>query len=379
MSTSSEELFALTEVEKRFTPDDWAWQFLRLNSEYQDAYRRASEVGISEEALNAIKSHLADASNVRLATASGSICTRDFGLAAWLDPVHEKLPELTDGGSWFFPLKRVVQEDPRLVDVGATGLGQIRTGPQRPLPYPRLAVDETPFGYGKPKLVQHCDTPHPERIIWVALDCSVPPDGQISALRTLARMHRKFWQKDSQTTDVPTTIIKPVTYEDVFSRVTFTGARAAAAPELEEPGKLWRTVGIDTLGPIGMEIDECRRQLRSIHLQLKRKSMPKNLWPDRFPDSIPTRAAAAPQGNSYLKALLVLARHMPPGDFDPHDLLLADQVAKDVGVYPASARFPRWMYNFYEGMANAHLPLAFAMVQRLYKWLIHAQLSLGAP
>ena len=382
MSTINEEVFALTEEETTFMPDDWAWQFLRLNNDYKNAYVRACEHETDDDLPSKTESHIANADGVRVPAGSDSACALEFGLSAWLDPSHESLPKLKGAGSWFFPLKRVVQEDPRLVEIGATWPAQRRAGRIPPESQPRLAVSETLFDYGGAKLAHLCSTPHRERMVWVAVDCSVPPDGQISALKTLAELHRAYWREGTRadrlpTTHTPTVAIETIDYEDVFSHVVFRRTHDAGA-SAEDTSALWRTVGIDALGPIGLQADACLRHLGDIHLELKEQGELKTYWPTRFPGDITAVTGPGgkpPESNRYLKALLVLASATPPADFGANDLKIIDDVANQVGILPMNARFPRWMENFYNGMERYHLPRAHNMVKKLYRWLVHAQIS----
>jgi len=42
----SGEPFSLTNAEQAFSPDDWAWQFLRLSTEYRNDYAKARDAGL---------------------------------------------------------------------------------------------------------------------------------------------------------------------------------------------------------------------------------------------------------------------------------------------------------------------------------------------
>ena len=384
MNTLNLEPFALTITEKSFDSDDAAWQFLRLNENYRSAFRRMSAIASRADALETILGHIIDPSSVSIAYAQDTSCAQSFGIAAWLDPDHGLLPKLKDGDSWFFALKRPIQDDRRRGDVG---IGP-PAPPERPMPivnYPRLIADETRFGYGK--ITNHWasrrDHPYRERMIFVAIDCSVPPDGQISALKALAKRHQAYWREDGMmTTDDQDVIVEPIGWDDLFSHMTFLRAHDRGVVE-ESTADLWRVVGIDTLGPIGKEIEKCRRKLHKIYREHQRASVLKGLWPAHFPHGIPPlrgRQPQAPESNIYLKALLRLAQVAPvvqetlsAGSKDHADFF--PRIAKQLEIRNTEVKLPQWMKNFDEEIAVTHLPRADAMVAKLYRWLVHAQIS----
>ncbi|WP_191002141.1 tyrosine-type recombinase/integrase [Cupriavidus pauculus] len=66
VTTINEKLFAPTEAEAHYTPDDWAWQFLRLSNDYKQAFARASAETPDAEHLSEIRSHLVNAAHVHV-------------------------------------------------------------------------------------------------------------------------------------------------------------------------------------------------------------------------------------------------------------------------------------------------------------------------
>jgi hypothetical protein len=374
-----EALFAPTRTEEEFSADDWAWQFLRLSSKYKEAYRRACKQGLEDEAFESIKSCMIDPSGVSIARDSSTVCAQEFGLSAWLAPEHEELPRLKNDGSWFFPLRRIIQEDPRLVEVGAIWPYETSRGLNAKQIHPRLIADETPFGYRSIKLAHRVDTPHRERMVWAAIDCSVPLEGQMLAFKALAKLHRAYWRKNGlQTSDRVTVEIESVDYDDIFSHVRFRRTHNSGLSQ-DSSSLLWRTVGIDALGPITIQIEDCSRRLRAIHYDLRMQSLLESHWPQRFPRDITGVAGSsgkAPESSRYLKALLVLAKAIQPTSVG---LLVgeeAEQIARILDIYPRGFRFPQWLENFYEGMGERHLPRAHNMIKKRYRWLVHAQIML---
>lgn len=146
MTTASAQQFALTDMEMTFGTDDTFWQFLRNCPEYQRAFRRVSKMPNNTDALTAILEHIQNPSFVRIASSQDDTCRQKFGIGAWLDYTHEQLPRLKHSDdSWFFHLKRPVQEDPRRKEVSAEP--PLLDGRLPPFETPRLLAEELAFGY----------------------------------------------------------------------------------------------------------------------------------------------------------------------------------------------------------------------------------------
>jgi hypothetical protein len=100
--------FDLIGKETRLGPEDWAWQFLRLNDDYRKAYRTAHEkqqhaaVSETRQPGRIVIRHA-----YRNVFADEGTCRSRFGLSTWLDPKHTRLPELERGESWFSPLSPI--------------------------------------------------------------------------------------------------------------------------------------------------------------------------------------------------------------------------------------------------------------------------------
>lgn len=146
-------VFALIDSEKTFKSDDTAWQFLKWNPEYREAFFELNETKSDPAALEKLFSHIEDPSPEMIACAQDITCRERFGIAAWVDPNRDQLPALkAPGDSWFFPLKRVEQQ------VSAQILRKQGQSPEKLEWYPWLTVRETPFGYGpvtrQPKFLQ---------------------------------------------------------------------------------------------------------------------------------------------------------------------------------------------------------------------------------
>ncbi|MGF6531494.1 hypothetical protein P3T20_002275 [Paraburkholderia sp. GAS206C] len=379
------DVFALATIEQSFGPDDTAWQFLRWNPEYLAAFRDRREKESNPEAFEAIVSHVKVPYPGMIACAQDYACRGRFGIAAWLDPECEQLPALkNDGDSWFFPLRRVEQQD------SAHALRGRGLSPHKLDWYPWLTVRETPFGYG-PVITPGPNLPRPKgkkkkeyepRLIHVAFDCSIPIEGQLMAFEALVQKHREYWNERICSTTTPTAIVESIESRDIFRADDFVNRDWA------------RTVTIDALGPIKKQIEQCRlvldkiyRELDSQYRDLRKKHRDVDEgelfrhFGERFPMPKPPRGyEAAPRSNRYLKALLSIAERMPPDAFkstniDAEHPELAQQIAEEIGISREGANPPKWMKVFYEGMRGTHLRRAKHLVNYFYAWLVHAQVS----
>jgi CHAD domain-containing protein len=373
MTTNAFEPFALTDTEKHFGPDDTTWKFLRQSDEYRAGFRRVSKMPNDQDALDAIRDRLVSTASVRIASAQDITCWQKFGIAAWLDPKHEQLPALkSHNDSWFFPLKRPIQDNPRRLEV--SGEPPLLEGRMRASYGPQLIAEELTFGYGKltsrptPASRNH----YRECMLWVAIDCSVPVEGQIAALEILAEKHRAYWRDDGlRTTDECTAYVEAIGWEDVFSHVRFRRAHDRGIVE-EDTAHLWRVVGIDTLGPVRTEIDVCRQQLQQIYHQHLDDELVEH-WPKRFRRSMPNARGnplPAPESNCYLKALLVIAQLMPKYVQDQKNQ--ANNIARELQLYNSRHG---WKQIFESELEKRHLIRAKNLVTYLHRWLVHAQIS----
>ncbi|MDR8399759.1 hypothetical protein NE850_25970 [Paraburkholderia sp. USG1] len=365
------EPFALTDAEKQFCPDDTAWQFLRLSEQYCQAFRLVSKMPNDPDALAAIQSRLEFPSSARLVSAQDTTCWRKFGIAAWLDPSHKQLPRLkSKDDSWFFPLKRPVQENPRRLEVSDEP--PLLEGRSNSLEVPRLLAEELAFGYGKLALLSAPKgrIRDKERMLWVSIDCSVPVDGQVAALEVLAKRHRSYWRNDGLlTTDECITYVEEIGWEDVFAHVRFRRAHDRGIGE-DDTGHLWRVVGINTLGPIRMEIEECRRRLQQIfHQHLDDRLVTR--WPKRFPRSMPNvpgNPSPPPESNCYLKALIEIASLLQ--HYDGDEANQANYIAEEFKLANQG-----WQRIFRNELESQHIVHATSLVTHHHRWLVHAQIA----
>ncbi|KGX30561.1 hypothetical protein [Burkholderia pseudomallei] len=365
-------VFALVGFEKEFEPDDTAWQFLKWNPDYREAFHQLRDAKSDTNALETILAHIKDPNPELLACAQDETCRKRFGIAAWLDPNEDRLPAVNNpDDSWFFPLMRPLQEDTMLKFRQRDASYKKRPGG------PWVTVRETPFGYrdilqtGPRRLPRPTakKEDHRERLVFTAIDCSVPIDAQLVALEKLVRRQREYWNEQICTTVSPRVIIESIGWNDVIR------------PSRVDESDFWRTVGIDALGPIRKQIEECRSTLARIQRKLDGDDLVLHFG-ERFPmPKVPGGEDAAPSSNRYLKALLEIAARMPPDAFRTNNIDaerpgLANQIAKELGIIHPNR--PQWMRVFDEGMSTWHLRRAKSLVTHFYAWLVHAQVSFAA-
>ncbi|WP_144156137.1 hypothetical protein [Paraburkholderia sp. BCC1885] len=364
--------FALTDDERKAGPDEAMWQFVRVSDEYRKAFQVVSGIPNNLDMLEAIHAHLDDDAHIEYA--QDASCRQRFGLAAWLDPAHKTLPRLkNEDDSWFFSLKRPVQEDRRLRIVDGLPLEFVVT--PGGINFPMLLADETPFGYGRVRRIGP-DRRYSSRPVCVAIDCSVPPDGQISVLEILANKHRKYWMDDGMKTthDVDVVVEEVDSGSDfAFSRMHFKWARSVGATKYST-AHLWRVVCIDTLGAIGNQIADCRKKLRAVYQEIRDEKLFETAWPERFPHRVPPspNGNRAPDGSSMLMALLKVATNADEINSSGKLPTVGDLVEK-IDLYPKGIAHPAWAEHFQGEILTQHLPLARALKNGLYRWLGHTE------
>jgi hypothetical protein len=361
--------FSLVGDEAKFTPEDWAWLFLSMNSEYQDAYAAR----ILEEAESPINQRISKLDYNEVKEDHDGSCALRFGLAAWLNPSAERLPKLShERDSWFFPLTRPVAEDYLRQEVSEKKY--VRTSPvfARHLDkYPHLVANETTFGYRRP--LNTPSTPQLANdtfsITWVAIDCSIPPAGQITGLKALALANREaLIQNGWKTTNrLDSVSIEDVTKNEVFEHMRFRKSSGA----VDQSGNLealWRAVQIDVLGPIVNQTTLLQKALSEVHdapVAGKLATPPFRRFKNTLKSSQDNDGEFR-NGGSYLKALHVIAELTQWG----HD---ANSIARVTAINAEHGRhLHSWRRQFHEDLEK-YIEEAQKMIEGGYKFLIHAQ------
>lgn len=373
MAPKSNNPFALTDCEKQFTCDDWAWQFLKLSPRYKLSFLAACEEtgGPRRPAPGpGLSRSIKDPASVSIAGGGYRECAKEFGLAAFLDPKHKTLPALTDQRSWFFPtteFTHIYTLDEYESDQGWRLLDRA----SHPHPY------RAPFGYVIPHVTDDVrlanPEPHTPSFVCVPIDCSVSPHGQLEALAMLAKSLRAPLVAVGRVTarDNSEPVgwrVSNIADNDGLSRISpsgLVGQKSVSSLPLTQ----WRAVSIDVLAPVKKQIEACRQTLLTVRQQLY-ESLDKPLWPLRFPSTI--RQCPEPD-HSYLKALLSLAQHPKTSTFDD-DHVLANKIAQDVGIRLETNRYLPWLDHFLS-VLPLHIRRARALINGEHRLLVHGRIT----
>src|SRR5450830_93168 len=360
--------FELVGDEPNLGPDDWAWIFLSMNDDYRDAY----DVHAGDEDLD-LTIELAGQHITGIKRDSDGTCATRFGLAAWVPPSLPNLPKFANSGdSWFFPLKRPVSEDYRRKEVSSAPY--VRSwAPYSPRidRYPHILSNETLFGYRPPLHVPLPDASPTSTwsIIWVAIDCSIPPTGQISALYNLALTLRAELKSDWAENDTSDQYgVSDIAGSDAFDHMHFNRASGATSTVVDLK-TVWRAVQIDALGPIVTQLDFLFKALNEIHRDLIAKGLALAPPYERFKNSLPKAEdsdGTSRSGGNYIKALIILAELSKWG----HDTRRISQIT--IGLSFGNHYSHNWKRLFEESIED-YIEQANRMIDGGYRLLIHTQ------
>ena len=354
-------------------PEVDRWLTLREDDEYRAAYAEQNLQMAARNHANSEIEHFVAAKNRRdvFPDYDGS-CRRVYGLAAWLSPSSIKLPLLRNKGSWFFPLKALVLENYNRKNVVEPlnldpAFPQFPTRDRNKASYIFLGTQETPFGYRRaiaPLMAKK--NGDSLRILWAALDCSIPIEAQLSVFRDLAKNNRAFLRdfdlKTRKKSDLPR--LDQADSSEVFEHVvlkTSGGCRSGGYDRLA-----WFAFSVDVLGPIESQCVEVGNLLKQRHKELCKK----------IAEPSPVEWIQAPlpyvdngHGGCRLKALHMLAElatlETPPR-----------KIAAILGVTPKATTgytYP-WHRQFDENIDD-YIEKGLQLVNGDYKYLVHCQVK----
>lgn len=359
---AGDEPFGLAETEN-FGPDEWAWLFLSMNQDYAKAFEKHANSGLGDNA--ALQAFCEDSLNANVIPDHDGTCRSRFGLAAWINPSLERLPRLRNDGSWFFPLMSPVPENHLRKEVSDVPFVPPPRPPNPSSPY--LQSVETPFGYlatrTVPRSSTHSSAIDSWELAWVAIDCSVPPEGQIRAISWLLEHHRKQLQGFSFKTydDADTPRLIAVRESDVFSHMQFK--RAAGVGSQTNPADCWFAICIDVLGPVVSQINEYAKLLHQKHQELVDGGLAYSPLASRFMNTLPTMEGR--NGGFRLKALHILSELNSWGH--------THEIDKIIGAHRLSTgHSPAWRKNFSDNIER-YVQEGQALIDGDYRWLIHTQ------
>lgn len=378
--------FALEGREEHLGPDDWAWLFLRLNVGYRKAFKehisKPEDQRLASHLVNAIDNH-----SVRY-DLDGS-CSSRFGLSAWLNPERPFLPVLKNGGSWFFPLKRPILEDPLRTEVSSTA----HTRCKHPFSddtdvHPCALVNETAFGFrtrGKVEYPTARDSffeIYEKNVISIAVDCSIPPSGQMSAILNIAEITRKHLRKHGAKTHDNKACyqVMDIHHCDTFSKIKFKTSGGIQHPasklkETDDLSDLWCVVSIDALGPLSSQTSAVLSLLKKKYADNVNANM---LAPSPLPEPLPTNLPTctvdgnSSNGGNYLKALLIVAelneKFSRIGNFVDVEIMNVINAGRSNRGYANT-----WREPFHSDIKEKYIDKAQQLINGGYRWLVHAQ------
>ena len=364
----SDEPFALVGREQHFGPDDWAWQFLRLNHSYQRDYATALEAHDPEDdcppgALAIPKKH-----RERKIRIKERYCRMRYGLSTWLDPQNTRLPQLNRGESWFFPLNRSPDspEEPSL----------------------RVAVEGV-FAYWKVPFLGSFDRKRAERAgvtmqlfsrqdVWFAVDCSVPPFAQMKSVELISRLYRDWLREmkaEMHSRDANSPKFLPLKECSWFEAEAFDTASAPA--EKVAPNTVWFAIRIDVLEPIKEQVKEHLGRLNAKYLDLCKKGSAEPPVRERF--RIELKGPRDDDGEylsdgNFLKALVICAQLAQRGlDEDGTTQFIRKHAEKSLKAEPQTlSNRDNWNLGFLTRVVN-YREHARSFVKGGYRWLVHAK------
>lgn len=374
-----DEPFGLSETE-RLGPEDWAWLFLRMNCDYVEGFKRASSAANENDTLQQFCQGTLDSDTIP--DRDGS-CRSRFGLAAWLNPDLKRLPKLCCEGSWFFPLIQPILENYKDTAEGENEL--IAPNRRQYLPTPQfLKIREGIFGYLPPSNRPYFPPDPPRRpsensfyespapninaaweTVYVAVDCSVPVDGQMIALKWLAEINRKHLQGFRYKTHKHPIAPKIINVGEsaAFSHLKFW--RSAKGSYDAHASEFWFAFCIDVLGPYGLQLEAHKKLLSLKHSELLDQGLVRSIPPCRLG---PLPAMRDGNGGNYLKALVVV--------YELHRLLNSTRnIVNALGFekfrYPNGSQ-SAWRLNFADKIDD-YIEKASVFVKGDYRWFIHQQ------
>lgn len=382
--TSRDSPFTLSENEKRFLPDDWAWLFLRLNKDYRLAYDNYAK----KDQESKISKYLLQKPIGNIHEDHDGECRRKFGLAAWLSPLSISLPKLKNkDDSWFAPLKSAIPQDHsrKVID----SILYIQSGPHffNRNEHPHYRIQETPFGHTiaqlpsqihseKRKLPHQKDTTNRQDPLSIdgylafAIDCSVPPDGQVECLRALANRLRSMLMEDRITTikELNQPIIQAIEDCDIFKGIQFKMAKGAT-DEAKDYKALWRSVYLSSLGAIVSQTETILSELKDVYIKLQDEGLAKCPKKSQFMVNLESSKDTDGEyrnGGNYLKCLLIISELVMKTNDD-------NLIAQIIGANKVAGSYENiWRRQLHESIHSLK-EKAESMVNGGYRQLIYAQ------
>jgi len=246
--------FDLAGREKDFGPEDWAWQFLRMNDTYRADYELVEVQGRKV------------GSQARL---------KGYGLEMWIDPNCEVLPDKSFGASWFQPLIEPVE---------ATEWDADAYPDEIPAQSPELSFQAGQLPDNRSSAGGCVST-----AVWYAIDCSFRTAGQLEYVARSAKYYREWFKEEGLTRhsgSESTCVVLPLDQCKYFDANGFKSADGAIDKEVD-PTLFWRAIRIDVFGPIAEQIEKCRKTLDGVYQDFREKNLVEAPFRERFRINLP--------------------------------------------------------------------------------------------
>lgn len=356
--------FALDEKEEKFRPEDWAWQFLRLNENYNSGYKRALEQGTLRRKSDR---HFTDGSMFankrppwKALLESESLCRKEFGISTWLNPSNKILPPLSDDESWFFPLAMTFP-------ISESFLG--------------APISKNVFGYGDPRAsstpkkdVRLRNYDNHSSAVWFIVDCAVPIESQILSIKVVARMYREWLKNHCPDSRRPVAGSKALKLEDC--RVWHRRKKSSSSISMDKNDKAesqWRAICIDVLSPIVEQLNKYTPELQTEHKKLCIDGEVESPFRQRNLRTTKTVSDGIVLTDGHVYKCLVMVGQMTKVGLDPA------QIENVIWNYAETSNRERTPWSDWiddrEVRIAQYVKMADEFIEKGYRWLVQAQKS----
>jgi len=366
--------FALTDDEALFRPDDWAWQFLRLNRHYVKDYAKAKSLGLIRRKSDR---HFCDADGgcessyprrpdvtYQDIIENEKYCRTQYGLSTWLNPKNTVLPKFSEEKdetcSWFFPLRIVTTSNLTLSKSLVKGIfGYF----ERP---PHLTKSEhaSRSSWGDTEDEEPCSAVSKQSsVVRFTVRIDRPVFSQMSTIEHLATRYRDILKK------TPKQVVRPATDIDKFL--------SSKRIKLTYPGRAGcRTVGIeiDIFGPLQKQMEHYQVALATFLNDRLDNSSTTNRFslPGRVEKQFRTSrngpAVILTDGNTYKQKIIV--RQLSNMGLTSSEIVDLIRWHADLRRPVADPQLEH--YDKFQDRINESLVDAKNFVNGAYRWFVYA-------
>ena len=371
--------FELTGGEREMGPEDWAWRFLRLNEDYRKAFCEVFAKYAKEDTPSACEkkssnldeyfsfyAHLARSGPL----VDEHICRERFGLSTWLPPTLTSLPKLGRDESWFAPLRSIVAE------ARFSALKKERLGYR--LVHKHLesrCAFPSSEARGKIRTYKNGGRPWMDASVWFAVDCSIPPEGQLKTIASIAKRYAELMRQGDLSKHAfyqEEPVVKELGNDPVFAEMEFRCPFAATARAIDRTN-LWRMMKLCLVGATSADIQACRGLLHTEHAKLVASGLAAPPFRERLKMALDGTHDGVGKDGNPIKAYVIIAECRSGGMKHSKDIVnFLSQ--KGAGSLVAGERF-NWLDDCEERaiLFDGYAQKADEYIRGGYKWLIHSQ------